>query len=420
VPIYPLEQFEKDLAEDRRSRAEPEATKTVVVRFGAMRLIGEYPFRASIRPGCGSRLICRTHRGTELATVLTSTCPNAGCSHSITRQEMLEYIENSGGRAYPFFTNGRALRVASPEDLQAQARLDESVDRMTRETRRAVADQGLKMRVVRAEPILGGETLTFFYTAEGRVDFRDLVQRLSDEHRTRIEMRQIGARDEARLNGDYERCGQHCCCRQFLKVLKPVSMKSAKLQKATLDPLKISGRCGRLMCCLRYEDKTYEELKRRLPHRRSHVGTPEGDGIVLNTQILTQLVLVRLDADSRDVAVPVEELTEAGLARPEPTAQPAEAVPSRGSGGESSGSAGDRSRRPRRRRRRRADSARQKGSDRPPPTPPDRPSAQGGDAGPAAKAGQQPDQPAKRKRRRRRRRNKPGPGPASNPPPDSP
>jgi hypothetical protein len=127
----------------------------------------------------------------------------------------------------------------------------------------------------------------------------------------RVEMHQIGARDEARLTADYEKCGQHCCCKNFLKVLKPVSMKSAKTQKASLDPLKISGRCGRLMCCLRYEDETYEELKKRLPKNKSRVGTAEGPGTVIDSKILVQLVLVRLDHDGRDIAVPVEELLPA-------------------------------------------------------------------------------------------------------------
>jgi len=146
--------------------------------------------------------------------------------------------------------------------------------------------------------------------AEERVDFRELGRRLAAEFRTRIEMWQVGARDEARLTADYERCGQYCCCKGFLKVLRPVSMKSAKVQKATLDPLKISGRCGRLMCCLRYEDQTYKELKANLPHRKSRVGTTEGPGLVVETKTLVQLVLVRLEETGREIAVPVEELMD--------------------------------------------------------------------------------------------------------------
>jgi uncharacterized membrane protein YgcG len=185
-------------------------------------------------------------------------------------------------------------------------------------------------------------------------------------------MRQVGARDDARLTADYERCGQYCCCKSFLKVLKPVSMRSAKVQKATLDPLKISGRCGRLMCCLRYEDQTYKDLKKNLPHRKTRVGTPHGDGIVIDSQILTQLVLIELDNRER-VAVPVEELTEPGLER-----APEQPTPeTQGAGG----------RRPK--------------SDRK-PEPGTKPV---GDAGGSPEAGTTTeDAPAKKKRRRKRRK----------------
>jgi hypothetical protein len=134
-----------------------------------------------------------------------------------------------------------------------------------------------------------------------------LVRKLAAELHTRIEMVHVTDREEARLVADYEKCGQHCCCRQFLKVLKPVSMRAAKVQKNTLDPQKISGRCGRLMCCLRYEDETYSDLKKQLPHRKSLVETIDGVGIVLSTQILTQLALVKVGVQP-PAAYPVEDL----------------------------------------------------------------------------------------------------------------
>jgi len=165
------------------------------------------------------------------------------------------------------------------------------------------------MKLVDVELLLGGERIIFHYTASQWVDFRDVVRRLAAEYQTRIEMHQVNARDEARLVADYEKCGQYCCCKQFLKVLKPVSMRSAKVQKATLDPTKISGRCGRLMCCLRYEDQTYESLRKLLPHKQSRVMTEEdGPGTVVNTQLLTQLVLVRLDSTNTEAAYPVENI----------------------------------------------------------------------------------------------------------------
>ena len=121
MPIYPLPQFEADsvLKEqaDRDAYAALAAPKTIVVRFGSMRLVGEFPYDGSAKPGCGSKLVVRTHRGTELGEMLTSTCSNSGCSKSVSRKEMLEYVENSGGRDYPFFTEGRVLRIATAEDL---------------------------------------------------------------------------------------------------------------------------------------------------------------------------------------------------------------------------------------------------------------------------------------------------------------
>jgi len=317
MPIVPLPQFEADLLSDQQEREAYEklkAPKTLVVRFGAMKMVGEFPWDSTEKPGCGSKIVVRTHRGVELGEMLTSTCSNNGCSKSVSRKDMLEYIENSGGRDYPFFSEGRALRVATREDMDRQARLEQSKHEIRTQVRSIAQDAGITVKIVDVEPILGGELLTVYYLSEERVDFRDLVPRLRDFFKIRVELKQVGARDEARITADYERCGQYCCCKNFLKVLKPISMKSAKVQKATLDPLKISGRCGRLMCCLRYEDETYESLKKNLPRKKSRVGTPEGDGIVLDAQILTQLVLVDLDEPDasgkpRQVAIPVENLT---------------------------------------------------------------------------------------------------------------
>ena len=317
MSIFPLPIFERDAdpafrdaLTDAEAYARLKPPSSIVVRFGSMKLVGEYPYDGDAKPGCGSKLVVRTHRGTELAEMLTSTCPNSGCSKSVSRREILEYVENSGGKDYPFHTEGRVLRVATPEDLTAWTALRERFrkERLDEVRERAVA-MGLTMKIVEVEPVLGGEYVAVHYLSEERVDFRELVPQLARHFRAHVEMHQIGMRDEARLTADYEKCGQHCCCKNFLKVLKPVSMKSAKTQKASLDPLKISGRCGRLMCCLRYEDQTYEELRKRLPKNKSRVGTPDGPGIVIDGKILVQLVLVRLDHNGQEVAVPVEDLT---------------------------------------------------------------------------------------------------------------
>ncbi len=316
MSILPLPVFEKDDPAHRTGLtdaeiyAKLEPPRSIVVKFGYMKLVGEFNYAGDAKPGCGSKLVVRTHRGTELAEMLTTTCDNAGCSKSVSRQEVREYVENSGGKDFPFHTNGRVIRVATIEDLNKHSELSTNKTEDIRKCKQLISEYELPMELVEVEPVLGEELLTFYFMAEDRVDFRELVKDLAAEFKTRIEMRQVGARDEARLVADYERCGQHCCCKNFLKVLKPVSMRAAKLQKATLDPLKISGRCGRLMCCLRYEDETYRELKKKLPHRKTRVGTSDGPGIVIEGRILVQLVLVKLEHDDREIAVPVEELMD--------------------------------------------------------------------------------------------------------------
>lgn len=417
MPIHPLPQFEEDLATYLEEKADREAYErlnaptSIVVRFGYMRMVGEFPYKGDAKPGCGSKLVVRTHRGTEIGEMLTSTCPNSGCSKSVSRKEMLEYIENSGGRQYPFHDKGRVLRIATVEDLQEQERLEQRKNELRLIAKRQVERSGLPMQIIEAEPLLGGERIVVYFGAEDRIDFRDLVQDLQTEIGCKVELRQVGARDEARITADYERCGQYCCCKNFLKVLKPVSMKSAKVQKATLDPLKISGRCGRLMCCLRYEDETYEELRKNLPHRKSRVGTPDGDGVVLSTQILTQLALIKLD-DGTEAAYPIEDLTKpehkTAPERPErradkpvrerPRRAPREeqaSEPSRDDeGGEDQGA----TKKKRRRRRKRKPSeggGEASGSPQDAKNTPSSADAGGGDGG---------GQPKKKKRRRRRRR----------------
>ncbi len=294
--------------EDRKVYENLEPPKTIVVRYGYQKLIAELPYDGTAKPGCGSKMVIRTNRGIELAEMLTTTCPNAGCAKSVSRKEMLSYIDNSGGKDYPFTTNGKVLRVAAIEDLNEQSRLDGGKPELVKLCRGHIVDLDLDMRLVEVERLLGGERVIFYYTTgQQYVDFRELVKRLAADLQTRIEMRQVNDREEARLVADYEKCGQHCCCKQFLKVLKPVSMRAAKVQKATLDPQKISGRCGRLMCCLRYEDKTYSDLKKRLPRRKSYVETEDGIGMVLDTQILTQLALVKIGPQP-PAAYPVESL----------------------------------------------------------------------------------------------------------------
>jgi cell fate regulator YaaT (PSP1 superfamily) len=428
MPIDPLPVFEADADPRHREamsdveiyeRLEP--PKTVVVRFGYLKQIGEYDYDGEVTPGCGSRLVARTHRGTEIVEMLTTTCDNSGCAKSVTRQEMLDYIEGSGGKDFPFRTSGKILHVATIEELNKQSALDSNKKQHIKTCKTLIDELELPMKLVEVEPILGEELLTFYFMAKDRVDFRKLVRRLAGEFKTRIEMRQVGASDEARLVADYERCGQHCCCKSFLKVLKPVSMKSAKLQKATLDPLKISGRCGRLMCCLRYEDQTYDELRKNLPKKGKRVGTSEGPGRVVDTKILVQLALVKLEHNDQAIAVPVEELMDPDQC-PKPGEAAAEPDALRGLPAQEAAERADDKQRGKRGRRRGpkrskteqqdAYRAQAKGGDKPDEGTPDRTGDKTADADqPKAQSGQ----PKRRRRRRRRRGGNSSGGNSGNP-----
>jgi len=299
------------LAQEDRTKKQP---KQVVARYGRMNQLGLFRHNLDGEIKRGEKLVVRTSRGTELATAII----NVGSDGfwSISPEKLEEYI-NASGPDYPIYRHGKVLRIANAQDINDQMHLDISAKEKAEYCRQQVEELGLDMKIVLVEHLLGGERLIFYFTAQQRVDFRELVRRLASQYHTRIEMRQIGARDEARLIADYERCGRQCCCKEFLKLLRPVSMRMAKMQKATLDPAKISGQCGRLLCCLRYEDATYRELQERLPKKNTWVKTADGIiGKVVETQILTQLVQLSLPNEGV-VVVPNEEIVERDIPAPE-------------------------------------------------------------------------------------------------------
>lgn len=295
---------------------------TTAVRYGYMRYIGEFSHPTDMKFTCGAKVVIQTRRGIEMGDQVSLTCH--GCEKSVTREKMREWVDTCGEDAY-LFDAGRILREATAADLAENARIQNGCREKRDFCQRLARQLNLPMKIVDCEAPFGGERILFYFTANDRVDFRVLVKELADEYRTRIEMRQVGARDEARLLADFETCGREVCCKVFLKTLRPISMRMAKLQKATLDPTQVSGRCGRLKCCLRYEHMGYEELDKTLPRQGLRVRTNHGDGVIINRQILTQLVQIKTDAGDV-ITVVAEDILEVGAKVP-PRSAPGEISP---------------------------------------------------------------------------------------------
>ena len=187
------------------------------------------------------------------------------------------------------------IRIATAQDKRVDAENRQREKRALEICQQKIAELGLEMQLVSAEYAFDGSKILFFFTADGRVDFRELVKALASILRTRIELRQIGVRDKAKMVGGLGICGRPFCCREFLEDFQPVSIKMAKTQNLSLNPTKISGTCGRLMCCLNYEQAAYEDLLKTAPKAESLVDTPDGRGTVTDVNLLRQSVKVRLE-----------------------------------------------------------------------------------------------------------------------------
>lgn len=299
---------------------------TVLVRYGKMGALGWFTHKENKILKTATCVVIKTERGLELGNIVGVHCYKGG-HFRCGRKELENYYENRS-RDYPLTTGGTLVRYATKDDLMEERHLEVSAKEELKCCQRFADEMELPMKIVESEHVFGGERIIMYFTSAGRVDFRDLVKKLAREYQTRIELRQIGARDEARLISDYESCGQECCCRRFLKILSPVNMRMAKIQKATLDPSKISGHCGRLKCCLRYEDETYKELRANLPKKNAWVETKNGIGRVVDSQIMTQLVVVEYQTGKRE-AVPVAETKPADKPEVRPLEKPRERRPER-------------------------------------------------------------------------------------------
>jgi cell fate regulator YaaT (PSP1 superfamily) len=256
--------------------------------LGVLEPSGEHTYQR------GMKVIVRTDRGLEAGEVLSEAGPQVAEAPGDTPR-------------------GQILRRMTADDANELHRIHRQEQDEYQVCLRSIAQLGLEMNLVDVEHIFGGERVIVYYLADGRVDFRELVRMLAGEFQTRIEMRQIGVRDEAKLLADFGDCGKSVCCNTHLVGMPPVSMKMAKLQKATLDPTKISGRCGRLKCCLRYEYEVYEQIQKELPPVGARVMTPDGRARVLAQEILAGQVLVETQdrvrklMDAADVTYPAED-----------------------------------------------------------------------------------------------------------------
>lgn len=211
------------------------------------------------------------------------------------------------------------LRIATQEDTRKYNENKEKEKQAAKICIDKISEHGLDMKLVEVEYTFDGSKVLFYFTADGRVDFRDLVKDLASVFKTRIELRQIGVRDESKVLGSIGVCGRNLCCSEFLGEFVPVSIKMAKEQGLSLNPTKISGACGRLMCCLKYEQDTYEELNRITPSVGAIVDTPDGKGTIAYVSLLKGKVSVKLETgdettlrefDVNDVSVSTPEKTE--------------------------------------------------------------------------------------------------------------
>ena len=200
------------------------------------------------------------------------------------------------------------VRKAEPEDIAKEEELNVKAEEALIECGKMIAELNLPMKLLSAEYSLDSTRLTFLFSAEERVDFRELVRRLSGNFKVRVELRQVGSRDEAKLLGSFGRCGRELCCASFLTEFSPVSIKMAKEQDLPLNPMKISGACGRLMCCLSYEGEQYKAMKEKMPKVGQRISTRLGEATVVGNNPLKETVMVELDTEAR-VELPLADVS---------------------------------------------------------------------------------------------------------------
>lgn len=259
-------------------------TQIIGVRFKSAGKI-YYFEQGDIKVEKGDSVIVETARGTECGEVVFA-------DRKIDEQKFSQPLKP-------------VIRVATKADIEQTKRNRDKEEQAFQVCAEKIRRHKLDMKLIDAEYTFDNNKILFYFTADGRVDFRELVKDLASVLKTRIELRQIGVRDEAKMLGGLGICGREFCCSTFLGEFQPVSIKMAKEQGLSLNPTKISGTCGRLMCCLKYEQNAYEDLLRITPRQGSAVQTPEGRGIVVDVSLLTGQLKVNLDKNAGTPGPPV-------------------------------------------------------------------------------------------------------------------
>jgi len=280
-----MSEFES--APDEVVESAPPSTTIVSVQFRAMGNVhrfdaGALPLRR------GDRVIVQVSRGTDLGTVVGEP-----------RSTPLAAIEK---------TIPRVLKKADLRDLQREEANLQKAQKAERICAHRIEERHLLMKLIKTEPTYDGSKITFYFFAEKRVDFRELVRDLAQTLHTRIEMKQVGNRDETKLIGGVGPCGRELCCSSWLREFSSVSVRMAKEQGLSLKPSKLAGMCGRLKCCLRYEYDTYRELGRALPGVGKKVESVKGNGVVTRQNLLKQTVSIRREDDEIEVEAHLEDL----------------------------------------------------------------------------------------------------------------
>jgi cell fate regulator YaaT (PSP1 superfamily) len=233
-------------------------------------------------------VVARTNRGLELGRVVIA--PSQVVANEIT--EPLQPV----------------VRKATPDDIKKAEEFAAKEDEALAECGKLIEKLNLSMKLLSAEYNLDGSRITFYFSAEERVDFRELVRELAARFKVKVDLRQVGPRDETKLVGGFGRCGRPLCCMSFLSEFAPVSIKMAKEQNLPLNPMKISGVCGRLLCCLTYENELYRDMKEKLPRVGAKVSTPMGIANVVGTNPLKESVMVELESEAV-VEMPLSDIT---------------------------------------------------------------------------------------------------------------